>query len=152
KKLVHMYYGMGPKFTYWNGCSTGGRQGHQQAQKYPNDFDGILAGAPAFNWDRFIPSGQWGEIAMNQEVGAPISVAKLNAVKAASVTACDALDGISDGVIQDPRACHYDAKAFVCTGSPSDPANCLTAAEASAVNKIWQGPPGPKAGERLWFG
>jgi hypothetical protein len=79
-------------------------------------------------------------------------VAKLNAVEAASIAACDALDGITDGVIQDPRACHYDAKAFVCTGSPSDPPNCLTSAEASAVNKIWQGPPGPKAGERLWFG
>src|SRR5262249_43817000 len=75
KRLVHMYYGKGPKFTYWNGCSTGGRQGHQQAQKYPNDFDGILAGAPAFNWDRFIPAEQWGEIAMNQEVGAPIASA-----------------------------------------------------------------------------
>jgi hypothetical protein len=152
KRLTQMYYGKGPKFTYWNGCSTGGRQGHQQAQKYPKDFDGILAGAPAFNWDRFIPSEQWGEIAMNQEVGAPISTAKLNAVKSASIAACDAIDGITDGVIQDPRACHYDAKAFVCTGSPSDPANCLTAAEASAVNKIWDGPPGPKAGERLWFG
>jgi hypothetical protein len=149
KKITKMYYGKGSKFTYWNGCSTGGRQGHQQAQKYPRDFDGILAGAPAFNWDRFIPSEQWGEIAMNQEVGAPISVAKLNAVKNASIAACDALDGITDGVIQNPRACHYKASAFACTG---DPANCLTSAEASAVNKIWDGPPGSKAGERLWFG
>src|SRR5262249_35405598 len=91
KKLVKMYYGMDPKFTYWNGCSTGGRQGHQQAQKYPEDFDGILAGAPAFNWDRFIPSEQWGEIAMNQEVGAPISPTKLDAVKKASIAACDGL-------------------------------------------------------------
>jgi hypothetical protein len=81
RKATKMYYGEGPKFTYWNGCSTGGRQGHQQAQKFPDDFDGILAGAPAFNWDRFIPAEQWGEIAMNQEVGAPISAAKLDAVK-----------------------------------------------------------------------
>jgi hypothetical protein len=149
QKITKMYFGKRPKFTYWNGCSTGGRQGHQQAQKYPNDFDGILAGAPAFNWDRFIPSEQWGEIVMNQEVGAPISVAKLNAVKNASIAACDALDGITDGVIQDPRACHFKASAFACTG---DPATCLTSAEASAVNKIWDGPPGPKDGERLWFG
>jgi hypothetical protein len=151
KKLVQMYYGMDPKFTYWNGCSTGGRQGHQQAQKYPNDFDGILAGAPAFNWDRFIPSEQWGEIAMNQEVGAPISPAKLDAVKKASIAACDSLDGIPDGVIQEPRACHFSAKSFVCKGSPSDPANCLTAAEASAVDKIWEGP-SSRRGKRLWFG
>jgi Tannase and feruloyl esterase len=149
KKITKLYYGNEPKFTYWNGCSTGGRQGHQQAQKYPNDFDGILAGAPAFNWDRFIPSEQWGEIAMKQEVGAPISVAKLNAVKNASIAACDALDGITDGVIQDPRACHYKASASTCTG---DPTTCLTSQEANAVNKIWDGPPGPKSGERLWFG
>jgi hypothetical protein len=149
KKLTAMYYGEGPKFTYWNGCSTGGRQGHQQAQKYPNDFDGILAGAPAFNWDRFIPAEQWGEIVMNQEVGAPISVAKLQATTQVSIAACDALDGITDGVIQDPRACHFKASALTCTGNP---ATCLTSAEASAVNKIWDGPPGPKAGERLWFG
>jgi len=148
RKLAEMYYGHGPKFTYWNGCSTGGRQGHQQAQKYPNDFDGILAGAPAFNWDRFIPAEQWGEIAMNQEVGAPISVAKLNAVKTASIAACDALDGITDGVIQDPRACHFKASALSCTGNP---ALCLTSQEASAVNKIWDGPR-DKDGERLWFG
>jgi hypothetical protein len=148
RKLTDMYYGRGPKFTYWNGCSTGGRQGHQQAQKFPNDFDGILAGAPAFNWDRFIPAEQWGEIAMNQEVGAPISVAKLNAVKSASIAACDALDGITDGVIQDPRACHFKASAQACTGNP---ALCLTSQEASAVNKIWDGPR-DKDGERLWFG
>ncbi|MGA7326283.1 MAG: tannase/feruloyl esterase family alpha/beta hydrolase [Rhodomicrobium sp.] len=150
KKLTQMYYGMLPKFTYWNGCSTGGRQGHQQAQKYPNDFDGILAGAPAFNWDRFIPSEQWGEIAMNQEVGAPISTAKLNAVRAAAAQACDAADGIADGIIQDPRACTYSATQFTCSVS-SDP-NCLTDQEAQAVNKIWDGPPGKQAGQQLWFG
>jgi hypothetical protein len=150
KKLVQMYYGTDPKYTYWNGCSTGGRQGHQQAQKYPEDFDGILAGAPAFNWDRFIPSEQWGEIAMNQEVGAPISSTKLNAVKNASIAACDGLDGITDGVIQDPRACHFSAKSFVCQGTPSDPANCLTAAEAGAVDKIWEGP--TQQGKQFWFG
>jgi tannase/feruloyl esterase len=149
RKLAEIYYGKEPKFTYWNGCSTGGRQGHQQAQKYPNDFDGILAGAPAFNWDRFIPSEQWGEIVMNEEVGAPISVAKLNAATSASLAACDALDGIKDGIIQDPRACHFKASALTCTGNP---ALCLTSQEASAINKIWDGPPGPKDGERLWFG
>jgi hypothetical protein len=166
KKVAQMYYGRGPVYNYWNGCSTGGRQGHQQAQKYPEDFDGILAGSNAFNWDRFIPSEQWAPIVMNQEVGAPISTAKLNAVTAAAIAACDSLDGILDGIVQDPRACHYDAKAFVCKGSPSDPANCLQPNEADAVNKIWNGPygkgpkirqasfgsGGPEANDRLWFG
>src|SRR5215831_7829699 len=117
KKLVQMYYGMTQKYTYWNGCSTGGRQGHQHAQTYPDEYDGILAGAPAFNWDRFIPSEQYGQIVMNQEVGAPIAPAKLTAVTNAAIAACDLLDGISDGVIQEPRACTYSAKAFVCAAS-----------------------------------
>jgi hypothetical protein len=145
-----MYYGMDPKYTYWNGCSTGGRQGHQQAQKYPDEYDGILAGAPAFIWDRFIPSEQYGQIVMNQEVGAPIAPAKLNAVTNAAINACDLLDGIADHVIQDPRACTFSAKSFVC-GKSNDP-NCLTAAEASAVDKIWQGPPNPGGGQQRWFG
>src|SRR5215831_7732111 len=89
KKLVQMYYGMTQKYTYWNGCSTGGRQGHQHAQTYPDQYDGILAGAPAFNWDRFIPSEQYGQIVMNQEVGAPIAPAKLTAVTNAAIAACD---------------------------------------------------------------
>jgi hypothetical protein len=151
KSIAQMYYGRGPKFTYWNGCSTGGRQGHEQAQMFPDDFDGILAGAPAFNWDRFIVAEQWGQIVMNQELGTQISNAKLSAANTAAIAACDLLDGVADGVIQDPRACTFDAKSLECSVVPSDP-NCLTAAEADSVNKIWNGPPGPKAGERLWFG
>jgi hypothetical protein len=152
KSITQMYYGRGPKFTYWNGCSTGGRQGHQQAQKYPDDFDGILAGAPAFNWDRFIPAEQWGQIVMNQELGGAINPVKLAAANNSAIAACDGLDGLADGIIQDPRACTFDATSLICTGSPGEPPTCLTASEADSVNKIWNGPPGPKPGERLWFG
>ena len=116
----------------------------------PTSTMGFSAGAPAFNWDRFIPSENYGQIVMNQEVGAPISSAKLNAVTSAAIAACDVLDGIADGVIQEPRACTYNAKSFVC-GKSNDP-NCLTPAEASAVNKIWQGPPNPGGGQQRWFG
>jgi hypothetical protein len=154
KNLTQMYYGKGPQYTYWNGCSTGGRQGHEQAQRYPDDFDGILAGASAFNWDRFIVAEQWGEVVMNQEVGAPIVQAKLDAVSQAVINACDPLDGITDGIIQDPRACLTDANLFVCgePGAASLGANCLTPQEAGAMNKIWDGPPGHGAGQQLWFG
>jgi hypothetical protein len=154
-KLAKTYYGKSPTRKYWMGCSTGGRQGHYQAQNFPDAYDGILGGAPAFNWDRFIPSELWPQIVMNQEVGAPISSAKLTAVTNAAIAACDAIDGLTDGIIEDPRRCHYDAKAFVCTGGPSDPANCLTAAEASAVNKIWDGPatsPSHHSTGRAWYG
>ncbi len=165
KKLTKMYYGMDPKFTYWNGCSTGGRQGHQQAQKYPDDFDGILAGSNAFNWDRFIPTELWGQVVMNREVGAPILPGKLDAVTQAVVAACDSLDGIADGIIQDPRACVQDARAYVCgePGAASLGSNCLMPQEADSVNKLWDGPAfghasytaglaGNAPDQRLWFG
>jgi hypothetical protein len=152
KNVTRLYYNMDPKYTYWNGCSTGGRQAHQQAQTYPDDFDGILGGDPAINWDRFVAAELWPQVVMKQEVGAPISADKLNAVTQAAINACDALDGITDGIVQDPRACTYSAKQFVCSGSVSDSANCLTPQEAVAVNKIWDGPPGLNRGSRLWFG
>jgi len=157
KKLVNVYYGTGPLYTYWNGCSTGGRQGHEQAQRFPDDYDGILAGAPAFNWDRFIPAEEWGEIVMHQELVYPISQAKLDAVSVAATAACaagPAGTGLGDGIIQDPRACTVDASEFVC-GTPGGAAlapNCLTSEEAGALDKIWTGPPGFFSGPPLWFG
>jgi Tannase and feruloyl esterase len=150
-RIAKIYYGKSPTRRYWTGCSTGGRQGHQHAQSFPKDYDGILAGAPAFNWDRFIPSELWPQIVMRQEVGGPIASAKLTAVSNAAIAACDALDGVPDGILQEPRRCDYDARSFVCTGGPSDPANCLTMAEAVAVNKIWNGPVNAR-GEKIWFG
>jgi hypothetical protein len=149
KKLVQMYYGMTQKFAYWNGCSTGGRQGHQQAQKYPKEYDGIVAGDSAFNWDRFIPAELWPEVVQNREIGGQIAPAKLDAATKAAIAACDGLDGVHDGVIQDPRTCRFSAKSLICKGS-SSPATCLTATEASAIDKIWDGV--TVNGKRLWFG
>jgi hypothetical protein len=153
-KLAEAYYGMEPVRKYWMGCSTGGRQGHYQAQNFPQDFDGILAGAPAFNWDRFITAELWPQVVMNEQVGAPIASAKLDAVTNAALVACDSQDAIpGDGIVQDPRACSYSATAFVCraNGGPSSDPNCLTPPEASAVNKIWDGPRDAK-GNRTWYG
>ena len=139
KNLVQMYYGRKPQYSYWNGCSTGGRQGHQQAQKYPDQYDGILAGDSAFNWDRFIPAELWTQVVQKQEAGGQIAFAKLNAATQAAIAACDGLDGIPDGVIQEPRACRFSARSLVCKGQPSDSATCLTAGEASAIDKTWNG-------------
>jgi len=152
-KLANAYYGAAPVRKYWMGCSTGGRQGHQQAQNFPSDFDGILAGANAFNWDRFITAELWPAVVMNQEVGAPIASAKLSAVSNAAIAACDGEDGIVDGLVLEPRACTYNAASFVCTanGGPSSDPNCLTPPEASAVNKIWDGPR-DASGNRVWYG
>jgi len=150
KAVIKAYYGTAPKYSYWSGCSTGGRQGLIAVQRFPEEYDGLVIGAPAINWDRFIPSELWPQIVMNKIVGGPISAAKLTAVTKAAIAACDATDGVTDGLINDPRACTYDPAALVCTGG-DNPAGCLTQAEADAVRKIWNGPT-DASGQRLWFG
>jgi hypothetical protein len=152
KAVILAFYGEQPKFSYWNGCSTGGRQGWMEAQRFPKDYDGILAGAPAFNWDRFIPAELWPELAMLLDVGVPVSQTKLNAVTAAAIKACDGLDGVIDGVIGDPRQCHFDPHVLQCgkPGAPTD-GTCLSVEEANAVQQIWQGPRGTH-GDFLWYG
>jgi hypothetical protein len=151
KEVTALYYGMQPAYNYWNGCSTGGRQGYVLAQELPNELDGILGNAPAIYWTRFQTAQMWGQIAMRELVGGPIAAAKLNQATASAVAACDAADGVTDGVIDDPRTCKFSAKANVC-GTPTAPAaNCLTAAEADAIDMIWDGPRNQN-GDKVWFG
>ncbi|HSC96691.1 MAG TPA: tannase/feruloyl esterase family alpha/beta hydrolase [Burkholderiales bacterium] len=150
KSIINAHYGATPKYSYWTGCSTGGRQGLMAVQQFPEEYDGLVIAAPAIHWERFIAAEIWPQIVMHQEVGAPIAATKLNAVNAAAVAACDAADGVADGVINDPRKCDFDPAALICPGG--DSATCLTPQEANAVRKIWDGPTGAKTGNRLWFG
>jgi hypothetical protein len=175
KALAKAYYGSTPKHSYWNGCSTGGRQGLIEVQRHPEDFDGVLAGAPAINWDRFLIADLWPQIVMQQDLGAPIAGAKLAAATAAAIAACGtALTGQADGYISDPSGCRYDPAGdpsllCVSAGGANDTAACLTLAEAGAIRKIWYGPsidgtaPDPAsdngyhprailAANQLWFG
>jgi hypothetical protein len=154
KIMTRAFYGTGPRFSYWTGCSTGGRQGWIMAQRHPEEYDGYLTGAPAFNWDRFIPAELWGEVVMNQELGAPISAAKLTAVTNAAISACVGKTGdgtlATDQFLADPRLCTYDPTQSSCSAQPGN-ANCLTPQEVGAVRKIWDGPRDGR-GQRLWFG
>src|SRR5512134_2980224 len=150
KSIINAHYDAAPKYSYWTGCSTGGRQGLMAVEQFPEEYDGLVIAAPAINWERFIAAEIWPQIVMQQEVGAPIAATKLNAVNAAAVAACDAADGVADGVINDPRKCDFDPAALICPGG--DSATCLTPQEANAVRKIWDGPTGAKTGNRLWFG
>ena len=151
KATARKYYGMKPVYNYWNGCSTGGRQGYLLAQELGGELDGILANAPAIYWTRFQTEQMWGQIAMKDLVGGPIAAAKLNQATASAVAACDAADGVVDGLIDDPRTCKFSAKANIC-GAPNAPTeNCLTEAEAEAIDKIWDGPRNAK-GNKIWFG
>jgi hypothetical protein len=150
--LTAIYYGKRAERNYWNGCSTGGRQGFEMAQKFGHLFDGLLVGAPAMNWNRFQTGEMWPSIAVKDLVGpAGVAPAKSAAANAAAVAVCDANDGVVDGIINEPRRCTFNANALLCTGGPGDPATCLTPQEANAVNAIWDGPHNQR-GERLWGG
>jgi hypothetical protein len=150
RRLAEKYYGSKPVRNYWNGCSTGGRQGFDLAQNHSELFDGILAGAPAFNWNRFQIAELWPAVVAQEYVGAAgISPAKTAAANAAAVAACDALDGVTDGVINEPRRCKFNAESLIC--GKSNAATCLTAQEAKAINAIWDGPRNQR-GQRLWGG
>jgi hypothetical protein len=151
KSIARAYYGVKPAYNYWNGCSTGGRQGYVLAQELGRELDGILANAPAIYWTRFQTAQMWGQIVMKDIVGAPIAAAKLNQATASAVAACDAADGVTDGVIDDPRTCKFSATANIC-GAPGAPAaNCLTPAEAQAIDLIWDGPRNSRD-NKIWFG
>jgi pimeloyl-ACP methyl ester carboxylesterase len=150
RQLTQAFYGQPPSYSYWNGCSTGGRQGLMMAQRYPEDYNGIVAGAPAIHWDRFQAAQIWPQMVMLRENGGPISTLKLTMATSAAVAACDAADGVKDNVIDDPRTCRFDARALVCQASGGSAETCLTQSEATAINKIWEGP--VVEGKRLWWG
>jgi pimeloyl-ACP methyl ester carboxylesterase len=148
RSLINAFYGEAADYSYWNGCSTGGREGLMLAQRYPDAYDGILAGAPAINWDRFIPSLLWPQIVMNEELGRPIDQCKLAEATKAAVEACDAGDGVSDGVLNDPRDCEFDTAALVGVDTPCGE---FTETDAAVIQAIWDGPR-TSDGEFMWYG
>ena len=147
KALTQAFYGRAPRYSYFVGGSTGGRQGLMEAQRYPDDYDGIVSGCPAINWQRFIPAILWPQVVMANAKNF-VPKAKLDAATAAAIKACDARDEMTDGVIDDPARCHYDPKALVGTKIGDD---TFTEADADVIRKIWEGPRG-QGGRFLWHG
>lgn len=149
KAIIDAYYEDALTRSYWQGCSSGGKQGLKEAQRFPEDFDGIVAGAPAIPWTRLTAASLAAGLATLPQ-GAPSYLSRdtLKAVNAAVVAACDARDGVEDGLIEDPRACTFDPGALVC----DDPAKCLTRAQADAVRKIYSPLRHPQSNERLFAG
>ncbi|WP_020562099.1 tannase/feruloyl esterase family alpha/beta hydrolase [Methylosarcina fibrata] len=152
KQLTQAFYGTPPGYSYFNGCSTGGRQGLAMAQRYPEDYDGILAGAPAIHFDRFQAAMIWPQMASRLENGGAVTPDKLTLATNAAVAACDDLDGVVDGVLTDPRDCTYGAEELASAGCTASDNTCLTASEAAAINKIWYGSTNEKKNKRLWYG
>ncbi len=145
--VTRAYYGSGPAFSYFTGCSTGGRQGLMEAQRYPHDYDGILAGAPAINWTRFVPAELWPQLVMLRSDDF-LPQCKFDAANAAAVAACDGLDGVADGVIGNLTACRFDPATLVGTATPCGP---ITATDARVIAAIWEGPRSAD-GNFLWHG
>lgn len=139
KAVARAFYGQPAERSYYVGCSTGGRQGLMEAQRYPGDYDGLIAGAPAANWTRFQAGGHlWAVHALNKDPESYIPASKLAVIERAVNAACDKDDGVADGVLTDPRRCTFDAKRLICRAG-QDPNACLTEKQATAVNNIWNG-------------
>jgi feruloyl esterase len=151
KQIIAFYYGAPPTRSYFTGCSNGGREALLLAQRYPNDFDGIVAAAPAQYLSPLLLYQAWLARSNTAADGTPIiTSAKLPALHDAVVAACDRLDGLADGQIDDPRACRFDPVAVRCpTGV--DQASCLTPAQVGAARKLYAGPTDPH-GRRLYPG
>ena len=144
KTVVEAFYGSGPKLSYWNGCSTGGRQGLKMAQMFPDDYDGIIAGAPA---NRTAIS-LWIAHAVLKDPASYIPPSKYSAIHQAAVNACDARDGLKDGLIGDPRSCDFDPKILQCKAG--DGPDCLTAPQVEAARKIYSPAINPRTGKEMF--
>lgn len=146
KLVVTAFFGDGPKRSYFSSCSNGGRQGLMEAQRYPNDYDGIIAGAPANDFTHILLGFAWNMQATLDDPAAYIPASKLKAIEAAALSACDGRDGVTDGVIDNPSQCRFDPSVLLCKGEESD--NCLTEKQVTALKKIYSGPRNSK-GEQV---
>jgi feruloyl esterase len=136
KMLIKVFYGRQQDKAYFTSCSDGGREALMEAQRFPADYDGILAGAPAYNWTALLSGGAFSAKRMSASEGA-LSAEKIPALAAAVDAACDAKDGVKDGVLNDPRECRFDPATMVCKAGET--ADCLSAAQADTVKQIYGG-------------
>jgi feruloyl esterase len=148
KALTQAMYGVAPRYSYFNGCSTGGRQGLSEVQRYPQDYNGVVSGAPAINWNRFHVQHAWGPTVMNA-ANNPVAPCKLAAATAAAIASCDGIDGVKDGVIEDPKRCSYDPKPLI--GTSAGECGAFTEGDANVIRKLWEGPR-RQDGTFLWYG
>jgi feruloyl esterase len=151
KLIVRNQMGRFPDRSYFNGCATGGHQAMMEVQRYPSDYDGVVAGNPAADRTNEIIAYLWNWLGTHAADGTNlVAPAKLQLLTTSAVAACDADDGVKDGVIDDPRRCGFDPASLVCSGSSS--ASCLTPVELAAVRKVYDGPRNPRTGHQIFPG
>lgn len=157
KKLIQAYYGQAQKYSYFVGCSDGGREGLMAAQRYPSDYNGIVVGAPAAHFQIQNSLYHGWSVESNSTTGTSAGKAVLYADKAlvlhkAVVAACGGQAGVPDGLLADPRTCHFDPASIQCGASASDTSSCLTAAEVATATKIYTGPTDANTGVKMLAG
>lgn len=157
KKLIAAYYGQKQKYSYFVGCSDGGREALMEAQRYPEDFDGVVAGAPAFHFQIQNTLHHGWLARANRDNGLStgnivLYPAKAAVLHAAVVAACDKLDGAADGLLSDPRLCSFDPGTLQCAANATDTSSCLTAAEVATARKFYNSPRDPQTGRLILAG
>lgn len=150
KAIVERFYGNQPRRSYFVGCSTGGRQGLMEAQRFPSDYDGIVAGAPANYWTHLIAGSLWPAAATLKDPAAAIPPDKLALLNKATIAACDARDGVTDGLIENPQRCSFDPKTLQCVGSETSA--CLTEPQVDAARKIYAPSVNPRTKQEIFPG
>ncbi len=144
KAIVAAFYGAAPHRSYWNGCSTGGRQALKEAQMFPGDFDGIIAGAPGNRTALSL----WMAHALLKDPAGYIPSEKYPLIHRAAIAACDASDGLKDGLISDPTHCHFDPGVLQCKSG--DAPDCLTAPQVAAARLVYGPARNPRTGQVLF--
>jgi feruloyl esterase len=149
KAIIKTFYDQNPKYSYYNGCSTGGRQGLMEVARFPEDFDGVVAGAPANPHIHLHAAGIAMAMDLKKDPQHQLTQAKLATLHEAILEACDALDGVKDGLLENPQKCHFDPATLLCKGADSDA--CLTAPQVEAVKRVFADTK-TKNGEIVWTG
>jgi feruloyl esterase len=134
KEIIHAFYGRPPNWSYFDGCSNGGREALIEAQRFPDDYQGILAGAPTTSPTNELTAALYNTAS---DPSGYIPAKKIPAIRKAVLTACDGLDGIKDGILNDPRECHFDPSVLICHAGDSD--DCLTPPQVAQLQRIYEG-------------
>jgi len=150
KAIVTAFYSGAPRLSYWQGCSSGGKQGLKEAQRFPDDYDGIVAGAPANYWTHLSTQAIWVAQATLKDPASFIAPAQYPLINKAVLDACDALDGVKDGVLENPAQCRFDPNVLQCADQ-AGPA-CLTNAQVAAVRRIYAPATNPRTGAVIFPG
>jgi feruloyl esterase len=137
RAIIQAYYGSAPKHSYFASCSDGGREALMEAQRFPEDYDGIIAGAPAYDWTALLTNFVFNSQALTLQPDSYIPPAKIPAISSAVLAACDAQDGVTDGILNDPRACHFKPSTLRCNGAETD--KCLNPNQVKALEALYSG-------------